>query len=145
MKKIQKDVIKQKSAGIVIVREENDKLLYLLLRAYRNWDFPKGLIDGNELPLETAIREVKEETGIDDISFEWGEVFTETEPYNNKKKIARYYLSKTSNAEVVFGINPELGKAEHDEFRWLDYESAYELLFPRLQRVIEWAKDIITR
>ncbi len=133
----------QTSAGIVIVREHNNKYLFLLLRAYRNWDFPKGLVDEGELPLETALREVKEETGIDDISFEWGETFIETEPYNNKKKIARYYLAKTSNAEVVFGINPELGKAEHDEFRWLDYESAYELLVPRLQRVIRWVKDIV--
>ena len=36
------------SAGVVIVSLINRKLSFLLLRAYRNWDFPKGLVEGLE-------------------------------------------------------------------------------------------------
>ena len=77
------------SAGIVIVRKKEDDWLYLFLRAYRNWDFPKGEVKPEENPLETARREAKEETGISDLSFNWGYIFKETEPYSRGRKKAR--------------------------------------------------------
>ena len=52
------------SSGVVIVSLLNRKLRFLLLRAYRNWDFPKGLVEPGEEPIEAAIREVREETGL---------------------------------------------------------------------------------
>lgn len=53
------------SCGIVLARECDSGWLTLILRAYHHWDFPKGLREAGEQPLETAIREVAEETGID--------------------------------------------------------------------------------
>ena len=47
--------------------------LFLMLRAYRNWDFPKGLVESGEDPLAAARREVQEETLIEDLHFDWGE------------------------------------------------------------------------
>lgn len=47
----------QLSAGIVIVRREQHQWLYLVLRAYRYWDFPKGEMEEGEDPLQTAMRE----------------------------------------------------------------------------------------
>ena len=41
----------------------------LLLRAYRNWDLPKGLVEPGEQPFAAACREVEEETGITDLDF----------------------------------------------------------------------------
>jgi 8-oxo-dGTP pyrophosphatase MutT (NUDIX family) len=66
------------SAGVVVVRNVNGSWLFLMLRAYRNWDFPKGLVEAGEKPLEAAIREVREETLIDELQFTWGEVYRET-------------------------------------------------------------------
>ena len=53
------------SAGVVVIRETHEGWLYLLLRAYNHWDFPKGMVEAGEEPLAAAIREVREETLID--------------------------------------------------------------------------------
>jgi 8-oxo-dGTP pyrophosphatase MutT (NUDIX family) len=126
------------SAGVVIVRESLDGARFLLLRAYRNWDFPKGLVELGEDPLRAAIRETEEEAGIVDLTFEWGTEFIETEPYA-RNKIARYYLARTRTERVVLKVNPELGRPEHHEYRWVDLTEALALTAQRLQRVIAWA------
>ena len=38
------------SAGVVVVRQAAAGWLFLMLRAYRNWDFPKGLVETGEDP-----------------------------------------------------------------------------------------------
>ena len=68
------------SSGVVVVSLVQRKLRYLLLRAYRNWDFPKGLVEEGEAPIDAALREVREETTLDDLSFDWGLEFMETGP-----------------------------------------------------------------
>jgi len=131
------------SSGIVIVRKKEDGWLYLFLRAYRNWDFPKGEVEPEEDPLETARREAKEETGISDLNFKWGYLFKETEPYSKGRKKARYYLGETSQSQVTFSVNPELGAPEHHEFRWLPYEQVKKLAPERLLPVLEWAQNLM--
>ena len=41
----------KRSAGVVVVRPGDDGWRYLVLRAFRNWDFPKGLVESDEQPL----------------------------------------------------------------------------------------------
>jgi 8-oxo-dGTP pyrophosphatase MutT (NUDIX family) len=131
------------SAGVVVVRKEHGKWKYLILRAFRSWDFPKGIVEADENPLVTAIREVKEETAITDLSFRWGKAFIETEPYIRGTKIARYYIAETSGSEVTFSINPEIGKPEHHEYRWAAYDEIKKLFPNRLQPIIDWANELI--
>jgi 8-oxo-dGTP pyrophosphatase MutT (NUDIX family) len=126
------------SAGVAVVRETPDGLRFLLLRAYRNWDFPKGLVESGEEPRAAAIRETAEETGIIDLSFDWGTEYVETEPYSGNK-VARYYLARTGIERVILPVNPELGRPEHHEYRWVDLGGALELTRPRIQSVIAWA------
>jgi len=134
------------SAGVIVVRDESGLWKYLFLRAYKNWDFPKGVVEPGEDPFETAAREVKEETGILDLNYRWGRVFKETEPYRSAgKKIARYYLAATSQSRVTFSVNPELGKPEHHEYRWLPCEAVRKLAPGRLIPIIGWANEVITR
>ena len=53
------------SAGIIIYRRTKDGLKYLLLyQKNRYWNFPKGKLEAGERSFRAAIREVKEETGI---------------------------------------------------------------------------------
>jgi len=51
-----------------------------MLRAYRNWDFPKGLVEEGETPLAAARREVAEETGITELRVAQGESYIQTPP-----------------------------------------------------------------
>lgn len=131
------------SAGVVVVRKARQQWLYLLLRAYNYWDFPKGKVEQDEAPLAAAIREVEEESGIRDLCFSWGEAWIETRPYGRPLKIARYYLARTDTAHISLGISPELGRPEHHEYRWVTAEQARRLLAPRVLRVLEWAESIL--
>jgi len=130
------------SSGVVVVSLVQRKLKYLLLRAYRNWDFPKGLVEAGEEPIDAALREVREETTLDDLSFDWGLEFMETGPYN-KGKISRYYIARSKRMEVLLPINPDLGRPEHHEARWVDFTRALAMVSPRLQPVVQWAHTVI--
>jgi len=126
------------SAGVVVVRETDDGARLLLLRAYRDWDFPKGGVELGEEPLAAALRETREEAGIDDLEFAWGEDYVEIGPYA-RGKIARYYVARTRAERLTLPVNPALGRPEHHEYRWVDLTEAFELTAPRLKAVIAWA------
>lgn len=130
------------SAGVVVVRYFDGTPKFLLLRAFNYWDFPKGLLDPGEEPLAAAIREVAEETGLTGLDFRWGHGFRETEPYGSKNKIARYYIAESKTGEAHLPVSAELGKPEHDEFRWMTYGEAKELLVSRVRAVLDWAHRI---
>lgn len=124
------------------MRRHESGWLFLILRAYRNWDFPKGMVEPGEDPLAAARREVREETLLEDLEFNWGEVYRETEPYGNRK-IARYYLAATRTEKISLPVNQELGRPEHNEWRWVDLDAALSLVSPRTQRIVRWAAEIM--
>jgi bis(5'-nucleosidyl)-tetraphosphatase len=130
------------SAGVIVVHCMANEFHYLLLRAYRNWDFPKGLVESGEAPLAAACREAKEETGLASLEFRWGESCFETEPYAGGK-VARYYVALSPSSEVTLGISAELGRPEHHEYRWINYDSARPLLVPRVRAALDWAHGLI--
>lgn len=130
------------SAGVVVVRNTPEGPRFLLLRAYRHWDFPKGMVETDEEPLAAARREVQEESGISELDFAWGDVYRETSPYA-RGKVARYYLARTPQDQVSLTVNPQTGIHEHMEYRWVDYEAAVKLITPRVKLILDWAKQTI--
>lgn len=130
------------SCGIVLGRETQDGWLTLMLRAFHHWDFPKGICEQGESPMDAAVREVEEETGIKDVTFDWGDRFFETGPYS-KGKVARYFLGRTTTEDVVMGISPETGEPEHHEWRWVTFDEAYDLGSPRVRQIVQWARQIM--
>lgn len=126
------------SAGVVVVRETAEGWRFLLLRAFTHWDFPKGMVEEGEDPLTAAIREVREETMIEDLDFAWGQDYIETGPYS-RGKVARYYLARTSTSAVSLPIIEELGRPEHNEYRWVDEAGALKLVSARVQPIVKWA------
>ncbi len=126
------------SAGVVVARRDTGGWRLLVLRAYRNWDFPKGTVEPGEAPLAAAIRETAEEAGISDLAFRWGEGYCETAPYR-RGKVARYYLAETTQKFITLPVSPELGRPEHDAWRWVGFDEAERLLPPRLQPILAWA------
>lgn len=130
------------SAGIIVVRFIDHLPHYLLLRVFNYWDFPKGEVEKGEDPLKTAIRELREETSLEHLTFRWGHDFRETPPYG-KGKVARYYLAESSKGEVFLPVDPVLRRPEHHQFLWLPYDGARIKLTDRLKPILDWAREVL--
>ena len=134
------------SAGIILVDRKLfiDEACVLCLRAYSNWDFPKGEIEDGEKQLRAAVRELEEETGytMKDISFASLGISVPplgvTYGSGKSKKTAYYYFAERVNREKepVLPVNPSLGKPEHDEWRWVPVSELSDLLPDRLQPIV---------
>jgi 8-oxo-dGTP pyrophosphatase MutT (NUDIX family) len=132
------------SSGVVVVRRRGGEWQYLLLRAYTHWDFPKGIVEPGEEPLDGARREVAEETTLTDLAFLWGHGYRETPPYN-RGKVARYYVARSAGEGVSLPVSEALGRPEHEEFRWVTYGEARRLVSPRVQPILDWSRGLIDR
>lgn len=102
---------------------------------------PKGHIERGEKLEEAAIREAKEETGIDDIKFIPG--FKETIKYFYKRdnknffKIVVFFLAQTKTKRVKISY-------EHQGFKWLHYEKALEqLTFNNAKQILKKADNFL--
>lgn len=134
------------SAGVVIVKntdKDKNKIEILLMRNMDYWDFPKGKIEKNESKIQAAIREVKEETTIEDLNFKWSKAYYSTYPYGINKKIVHYFVAETKKEKIKLEKNPETGIIEHDEFRWVSITEAEKILNKRVNKVLKWALDKI--
>ena len=134
----------KRSAGVAVLRRDPPGWRLLVLRAFRNWDFPKGRVEAGEEPLAAAIREAREETGLTDLAFPWGHAFRETDPYAGGK-VARFYVAETRSERIVLPVSAELGRPEHHEWRWVSFDDARNLLPPRLQAVVDWVESEVRR
>ena len=97
--------MKQKSAGAIIFRKDENKVFYLLLKYEKgHWGFAKGHIEKNETEEETIIRETKEEADITQLNLIKGfkEYISYYFVYETKKiyKEVVFYLAETKQKEV---------------------------------------------
>ena len=130
-------MIEETSAGIVLFRKEESKILFLLLHyPSGHWDFVKGKMEQEESTHQTAVRETKEETGITDITFV--ENFEEWIQYNFKyqgelvqKKVV-FFLAETKTKKIEISH-------EHSGYTWLDYNSSME------KTTFDNAKTVLTK
>ncbi len=132
------------SAGVVILRDIDGQWQYLLLRAFQYWDFPKGLVEEGEKAFDAAVREVEEETTLVNLDFCWGHDYYQTPPYGKFRKIARYYIAQSADGDVFLPVSEELGRPEHEEFRWVTLQEAHHLVSPRVKLVLNWAEALRT-
>jgi len=130
------------AAGAVVFRRTENGVRLLVLRAYKNWDFPKGMVEPGESELDAARRECAEETGLAELDFPFGDAHRDTVPYAGGK-VARYFLAETQATAITLPVSPELGRPEHHEWRWVSFEEAEALLPPRLAVVLEWARQTL--
>jgi 8-oxo-dGTP pyrophosphatase MutT (NUDIX family) len=114
--------MEERSAGAVVFRmpRRGTRLYVLLLNAGR-WDFPKGNIEVGETELQTAIREVGEETGLKGITIVPGfrkeiEYFYRRDGKNIHKKVV-YLLAEADDDRVKISL-------EHQDFGWFPYSEA---------------------
>ena len=137
-------MIEETSAGIIIFRKENSKNLFLLLRyPSGHWDFVKGKMEKDESTHETAVRETKEETGIEDVSFlenfeEWIEYNFQYQGELVQKKVV-FFLAETKTKEIEISH-------EHLDYIWMDYNTAMEkTTFDNARTVLTRAQTLLTK
>jgi len=135
------------SAGVIIVdRDQDTSDPYILcLRAYNNWGFPKGRAEPGEDKEQTASRETLEETGLEadiDWSLTGEQAPSVTYGSGKKKKTASYFMAdRLSEKQPSLPVNPELGHAEHDEWRWVPASQLYDIMPKRLGPVIKYIQQ----
>ncbi|NLP26420.1 MAG: NUDIX domain-containing protein [Clostridiales bacterium] len=117
-------MIHEKSCGAIVYRKSHGNIEILLIKHVNSghWSFPKGHMEGNETEIETALREIKEETNIDVII---DPTFRETVSYSPKKdtqKVVVYFLAKAKNFEYI----PQ--EEEIAEIRWIEISHAISVL-----------------
>jgi len=131
------------SAGLIVYRKENNKILFLLLHKeasgkYKEcWALPKGLVEKGELKESTALRETKEEAGISDLRLIPG--FKERIHYMYKSdsglitKDVYYFLAETEQKEIKVSY-------EHSGGQWFEYKEALSTLtFNNDQQILKKA------
>ncbi|QFQ02616.1 Putative mutator protein MutT4 [Corynebacterium urogenitale] len=102
---------------------------------YDDWSLPKGKVDPGENLAGTAIREIKEETGLD-ATLGWLLGYVHY-PVGSRTKVVYYWT-----AEVVSGNFEE--NNEVDELRWVSFDEAAELLSYDVDRdVIRAAESLL--
>lgn len=93
-------MINEKSCGAIVYRKFHGNTEILLIKHVNSghWSFPKGHVEGKETEIETAFREIKEETGIEVII---DPTFRETVSYSPKKDIQKdvvYFIAKAKSS-----------------------------------------------
>ncbi len=117
-------MLHEKSCGAIVYRRFHGNIEILLIKHVNSghWSFPKGHVEGEETEVETAHREIKEETGLDVII---DQTFRETVSYSPKRdtqKIVVYFLARAKN----YDFNRQV--EEISEIRWVDIVHANNLL-----------------
>jgi bis(5'-nucleosidyl)-tetraphosphatase len=114
----------EKSCGAIVFRKYHGNTELLLIKHANggHWSFPKGHVEDSETETQTAIREVKEETGIDimiDSSFR--EVVSYS-PKKDTQKDVIYFLGMAKNYDFV--PQPE----EISQIKWVEISRVHQIL-----------------
>lgn len=128
----------EKSCGAIVIHRDGDKYKILLVKNHngRNYSFPKGHVEKGETEQQTAIREVKEETGLDiEIIDSFREV-ADYCPFGKIKKRVVFFMAQTFSDKVT------IQREELDSYMWIDlFEAHHKCTYDNDLRVIRKARE----
>ena len=122
---------KEKSCGCIVINEKDEVLL--IHHNAGHWDFPKGHVEDGETEIQTAMREVKEETNLD---VEVNEKYRYTTKYSPKEDVIKeviYFLAKNINN------NKQAQLEEVSEVKWFKLDEALNKI------TYDTSKDILIK
>ena len=114
----------EKSCGAIVYRKNRSQIELLLIknRYGGHWSFPKGHVEGQETEIQTALREVKEETGID-INIQKGfRQMVEYYPKPNIRKQVVYFLGEAKTTQF------KRQEEEISRIIWTGIHKAYHMV-----------------
>lgn len=131
----------EKSCGAIIVREQDKEIQVLLVKHNAgHWAFAKGHVEGNETEEQTALREIKEETGLEvklDTNFRTSVRYS---PMEDVEKEVIYFLAHKTYGDET----PQL--EEISQITWLSLEEAIKkVTFDRDKEVLQKVKRYLKR
>ena len=134
------------SAGGVVYRKINKSIGFLIVQhsGHHRWVLPKGWIDPGETKEQTAIREVKEEAGVEaEIRDQLGEitVFYTNQEKEKVRKTSYFFLMeyKSGNPEKDHGW-------EVENTTWLSPQEAIKKLdYPGEKKMVEKATALLEK
>jgi len=134
---------RETSAGGVVYRLHEGGALFLLIKdSYQNWGFPKGHLETGERAEEAAMREVREETGIDDLAMR-GRIETIDWYFRFRgqliHKVCHFFLMETRESSTL----PQRAEGI-TACRWSGYEDATSLVsYANARDVLRRAQEMI--
>jgi len=132
--------MREKSCGAIVYKKENNEFEFLLVYMNNgNYGFPKGHMEANETELETAIREIKEETNLDvELDSNFRCEISYLIEHKNVMKDAVYFVATPTTFELK---NQE---GEINECVWCSYDEVLEKLeFDNIKEVFTKAYNYI--
>jgi 8-oxo-dGTP diphosphatase len=138
--------VREVSAGGVIYRKHAGAIEIALIRVRNRWGLPKGHVEKGESNSDAAIREVREETGLQgrmrkklgDIRYSYRDKRTGREPIRIYKRVY-FYLLRYLKGDVRDHDH------EVDEARWFPIEEAIQTLkFATERRMVKRALAVLT-
>jgi bis(5'-nucleosidyl)-tetraphosphatase len=131
--------VRDQSFGVIPVRRQSGQYLYLLVQHHAgHWAFPKGHAERGESDEQAARRELREETGVANVTLL--DDFSLTETYffkrngQNVAKTVRYFLGLVKSHSVRIQV------AEIKDYAWADFAKASSLItFSESQRMLNEA------
>lgn len=111
---------KEKSCGCIIIKDNKVLLVYEKRRNF--WGFPKGHMEDGENEIETALREVKEEVGLD--------VEIDKEKRYVLNYIIRDEIDKTTVLYLAVPKNEKIimQESEIENVKWCEFNEALNIL-----------------
>lgn len=134
---------RETSAGGVVYRLHEGGALYLLIKdSYQNWGFPKGHLESGERAEDAALREVREETGLDDLALR-GQIETIDWYFRFRgqliHKVCHFYLMETTQATT----NPQHAEGI-TACRWVAFDDARAAIsYANARKVLGRAHEMI--
>ncbi len=111
---------KEKSCGCIIIKDKKVLLVYEKNRNF--WGFPKGHMEDGETEIETALREVKEEVGLD-VEIDKDRRYTLNYVIRDEiDKTTVLYIAKAKNEKII------MQESEIENTKWCSFEEALNML-----------------